>query len=328
MKRCFIKDFSVGERIDDCFVAVDATLNPFRPESGRSGRFLRFTIVDRTGSLPAIMWENGEAVFQYLESGNTLVQVRGNVGQYRGEPQVVVESVQIVEENDVDPSWFLPKSPRPLQEMLSELKQVVLSIKTHPLSGLLTNMFQDEAFYQAFIEAPAAKSVHHAYLGGLLEHSLETVAFAEVIADQFPKYVNRELLITGALIHDCGKIKEYSWHKGIDVTNTGRLFGHIVFGAEIVNDYWPLPEPKPAPEIKCELLHMVLSHHGCQEWGSPQPPKTINAFALHHADYLSAQIEHFQGVLGGTDKRHNCWTAKDFILGRRLYRGFLPLEDD
>jgi 3'-5' exoribonuclease len=326
-KKRYINSLRRGERIKDYFVATGATLTPFRPESGRSGSFLRFTLSDRSGSLPAIMWEGGEEVFPQLQAENTVVQLQGSVGQYRGDLQLVVERVNLVEESVIDPAWFLPSSPQPHPLMEKKLQAAIEQIQSGPLSQLLNSMFGDADFYRAFVQAPAAKAIHHAYLGGLLEHTLETFAFAETIAAHYPRYINRDLLLTGALLHDCGKILEYNWEGlGFSFTDEGRLFGHLVLGARLVEERLAQNFEFPLP-LKQELLHMILAHHGIEEWGSPQPPKTINAFALHHADYLSSELNHFQGLLDRADNLNEEWTAVDRKLGRSVFRGFLSQDE-
>ncbi|HKM39425.1 MAG TPA: HD domain-containing protein [bacterium] len=323
----YISSLKVGERIKDYFVATGATLTPFRPESGKRGSFLRLTLSDRTGSLPAIMWEGGERAFSQLGTEGTGVQIKGNVGQYRGDLQLVVEEITIADESSLQPAWFLPSSPRPLPTMEKELRAVINEVKSAPLSRLLEIIFDDEDFYRAFVQAPAAKMIHHAYLSGLLEHTLETVGFAVAIANQYPHYINRDLLLTGALLHDSGKIFEYSWEGlSFTITDEGRLFGHIVLTARLVEKTIASIKGFPTA-LRHELIHMILAHHGIEEWGSPRPPKTINAFALHHADYLSCELDHFQGLLqrGGGSKDN--WTTMDRKLGRSVFSGFLAPDE-
>lgn len=326
LKKKYINALQVGERVNDYFVATGATLTPFRPESGKSGCFLRCTLSDRSGSLPAIMWEGGEDVFPRLQ-GNAIVRVLGTVGQYRGELQVVVDRLTTAV-GSVDPSCFLPQAPRSRQEMEKELQIAIKKVQTEPLSWLLNDLFSDQSFYRHFIQAPAAKNVHHAYLGGLLEHTLETFCFATVVANRYPEYINRDLLFTGAILHDCGKIIEYEWEGlAFSLTDQGRLFGHLVLGAKLVEERIGRHSNFPVA-IKQELIHMILSHHGTQEWGSPQPPKTINAFALHHVDYLSSELNHFQGLLDGASaSASGLWTAMDWKLGRSVFRGFLSCDN-
>ncbi|NMA54735.1 MAG: HD domain-containing protein [Firmicutes bacterium] len=322
-KKRDIGSLQIGERINDYFVATDVTLNPFRPESGRQGSFLRLTLSDRSGVLPAIMWEGGEKIFSWLRTGGTVVKIRGNVGQYRGNLQVVVDEIKPADEKVIDPAWFLPSSPRPRAIMEKELAGAIDQIRSAPLRQLLATMFDDTGFYQAFTEAPAAKVIHHAYLGGLLEHTLETFEFASAIAARYPQHINRDLLLTGALVHDCGKVFEYSWQGlAFDLTNEGKLFGHIVLGARLVEQTIASNSKFPRP-LKQELLHMILAHHGIEEWGSPQPPKTLNAFALHQADCLSCELNHFQGLLDRAATLDGEWTAMDRKLGRSVFRGFL-----
>lgn len=324
-KKRYINKLQLGEKIDDYFVATDATLISFRPDSGRSGSFMRLTLGDRSGSLPAIMWEGGEQIFPQLKR-STMVRIRGSVGQYRNELQVVVDRLEIAE-GTVSPESFLPQAPRSQLDMLQELRIALDLVQLEALHSFLIDLFDDHVFYQAFIEAPAAKNIHHAYLGGLLEHTLETFAFAKAIADHYPQYINRDLLLTGALLHDCGKIVEYNWDGLVfDLTDDGKLFGHLVLGAKLIEERLT-NRPGFPRALKQELIHMILAHHGTEEWGSPQPPKTINAFALHHADLLSAELNHFQGLLTRAEEADVLWTAVDRKLGRSLYRGFLNYDE-
>lgn len=324
LKQQFTARLRPGERVEDYFVACEPQLRPFRNGGGRSGNFLRLTLRDREGALPAVLWDGAEAVYPRLK-GNPVVKVRGSVGSYQGELQVVVEAVELVAKGP-DPDYFLPSAPRPRAAMEQELTACRAEIQSEALSWLLEAFFGDPEFYAAFTRAPAAKSIHHAYVGGLLEHTLETAYFARAIAARFPAYINRDLLLTGALLHDCGKVQEYRVEGlGFTLTDAGRLFGHLVLGARLVEERLAARPDFPTI-LKEELLHMILAHHGSQEWGSPQPPKTITAFALHHADFLSAELNHFQGLLQAGVNEEG-WTAADRKLERSVYLGFLAKDE-
>ncbi|MDK2855840.1 MAG: 3-5 exoribonuclease [Bacillota bacterium] len=324
VKRQFTARLKPGDEVEDYFVAAEPVLRPFRNGSGRSGSFLRLLLKDREGALPAVLWEGAEMVYPKL-GGNPVVKVRGSVNRYQGELQVVLEAITPTEE-ELDPAYFLPCSPRPREEMEAELAARLAEVRLVPLSELLAAFFGDPTFFAAFTRAPAAKSIHHAYVGGLLEHTLETVHFAATIAARYPAYINRDLLLTGAFLHDCGKIIEYRIEGlAFTVSDAGRLFGHLVLGARMVEERIASCSNFP-PNLKEELLHMILAHHGSEEWGSPQPPKTINAYALHLADYLSAEMNHFEGLIraaGGTEG----WTAVDKKLERSVYLGFLGNDE-
>ncbi|MGI6129271.1 MAG: 3'-5' exoribonuclease YhaM family protein [bacterium] len=324
-KKRYVNQLQVGEKVQDVFVASDAALIPFRPDSGKSGSFMRFSLSDQSGSLPAIMWEGGELVFPQLKQG-VVVQIQGNVGQYRGQLQIIVERLEL-EPGAVDPACFLPQTSRSRSAMEQELRIALKKVQLPALRSLLSDLFEDRAFYQAFTQAPAAKRIHHAYLGGLLEHTLETVFFAEAIFAQYPQYINRDLLLTGALLHDCGKILEYNWQGlAVNLTDDGKLFGHLVLGAKLVDERINRYPQFPS-SLRQELIHMILAHHGTEEWGSPQPPKTVNAFALHQADFLSAELSHFQSVLQKAEESDAKWSVMDRKLGRSLYRGFLNINE-
>lgn len=326
VKQQFTSRLKPGDQVDDYFVALDPCLRTFKSGNGKNGMYLRLTLRDREGSLPAVMWEGGEAVYPGLK-GNPVVKVQGSVSRYHGELQVVIESITTAE-GAADPADFLPTSPRARADMEAELATCLAEIRSEPLRWLLQAFFGDPAFFAAFSTSPAAKNIHHAYVSGLLEHTLETVRFARTIAECYPAYINRDLLLTGALLHDCGKIAEYRVEGlGFTLTDAGKLFGHLVLGAQMVEKRLAARPDFPLA-LKQELLHMVFSHHGSQEWGSPQPPKTINAFALHHADYLSAELSHFQEVLASGAEGREPWTATDRKLERSIYLGFLFGDDE
>ncbi|MGI6605336.1 MAG: 3'-5' exoribonuclease YhaM family protein [bacterium] len=318
VKRQYTSQLRLGDQVDDFFVLTEAVLRPLKTGDRF---FLRCNLRDRFGSVPAVMWEGAEGLYPTLR-GNPVVKVRGNVNSYNGALQVVLDGITLCQER-LDPGYFLPVSTRPRQEMERELVSAVAEVRSEPLSWLLKTFFADPEFCARFSQAPAGKSIHHAYVGGLLEHTLETVHFARAIAVCYPNYINKDLLLTGALLHDCGKIHEYCVDgMAFGLTDEGRLFGHLVLGSRMVEE--KLREKPDFPlSLQRELLHMILSHHGKEEWGSPQPPKTFNAFALHHADYLSAELNHFHSLVVHAEANRELWTATDRKLERSVYLGFL-----
>lgn len=203
--------------------------------------------------------------------------------------------------------------------MTGRLKDLIQSVKNIHLKKLLLLMFGDKNIYRAFINSPAAQKVHHAYIGGLLEHSLEVAQVCEHIASNYKDVLNRDLLITGALLHDIGKIREYDFSSvSFEMTDIGKLVGHLVLGKEMVDE--KIREMSDFPqELQLAIGHMIISHHGEREWGSPEVPKTMEAFSLFHSDLLSARLNQFSGLLKKHTNTDSSWTPWDKFLERSAY---------
>ncbi len=212
--------------------------------------------------------------------------------------------------------------------MLETIQSFLDKIGNSHLSSLAKVFYEDKEFLQQFSQSPAARRIHHAYLHGLLEHTVELLKLANTVLEIYPQ-IDADLLITGILLHDIGKVREYSWELDIDYTDEGRLLGHIVIADEMIsNAIRQLPD---FPEdLALTLRHMLVSHHGRYEWGSPRRPKTIEAIALHHLENLSAQINRFSLILENRLPGED-WTTYDRLLRRQLYSGGesdLSIEED
>jgi 3'-5' exoribonuclease len=186
-------------------------------------------------------------------------------------------------------------------------------------------LFRDQEFRKRFLTAPGAKALHHAYIGGLIEHTAEVVELCEKVCEVFPQ-LDRDLLLASAIIHDVGKMEELSWQTAFEYTDEGQLLGHLVLGERLVlaraNEIEGFPE-----ELKLRLSHMILSHHGTAEFGSPKTPMTAEAIALHHAEDLGAKINMFLGQIEAAREKGRRWTERHFLLGRSLYVGDVEEEE-
>jgi 3'-5' exoribonuclease len=223
---------------------------------------------------------------------------------------------------------MLPSSKKDPQEMLNALQEHIDQINSPHLSSLIDAFYGDQNFLQLFSQAPAARRIHHAYIHGLLEHTLELLTLADTVLSIYPQ-IDSDLLVSGILLHDVGKVREYTWELDIDYTNEGRLVGHIVMADEMLSEAIRQITDFPV-ELALNLRHMVLSHHGRYEWGSPRRPKTIEAIALHHLENLSAQINRFTLLLDNRPLGEE-WTKYDRLLRRQLYSGSdsdLSIEED
>lgn len=321
--RAYVKDLREGLQVDECYLLESKSLR-FTKDSEA---FLALELRDRTGIIQARYWSGGKASSEPGELERRLrpgavVRVKGRVGRFRDALQINLLDIEPIPESDTDLSHYLAVSPRDPAEMGREYDAFIARLDDRPLQALCLAFASDEEFMARFRRAPAAKLVHHAYLGGLLEHTLEVAALSVALAEQFPTSLDRDLLLTGALLHDVGKVHELSFEHGFDYTDEGQLVGHLVIGARMVAER-SAGLAGLSPDRRMLVEHLILSHHGQHEWGSPKLPATREALVLHHADDLSAKLNHidrFLEVEGGNDQDGH-WTSYNRFLERSLYRG-------
>jgi 3'-5' exoribonuclease len=317
VKKIYAKDLTVGTQVKSHFFVIERRLvNYTRNGVPTCGMVL--SLGDRTGRVSAVAW-NEALVADNSYRKDDIVWVSGRVQDYRGDKQIYIEEIARANIADVDALDFSTPPPRPLAEMWRELEAIMSSIKTPCLRDLLSRYFSLPGVQHAFQQAPAGRDVHHAHVGGLLMHTLEVIAYAERMAEVQGARLNRDLLLTGAIFHDAAKTEEYEPRAfGFEVTDRGKLIGHVVLGAELIGS---LTEGLPAfpTALRDELKHLVLSHHGQREWGSPEEPKTANAVALHLADLTSSRLAQVDKIINETLSLGERWSAWD----RRLERSIL-----
>ncbi len=315
-KKQMINSLRIGDEVETQVLVLEANMTAFSAPHRAGEYFLRLVLGDVSGRIKAVMWNppDDQAIRQ-----DDVVFVRGSVGEYHG-PQIVVSDIRKLDPAKVNRAFFQPVSERDPGEMMAELRKVIdRDIKDRHLKKLLESFFNDENFTSQFSGSPAARTIHHNWVGGLLEHTLEVITFCRSQAAQYPREINLDLLLTGAILHDIGKIEEYRTDSlSFEFTDRGKLIGHICIGKEMVSE--KLDQVPGFPEnLRLELEHMLLSHHGAREWGSPEVPKTINAFALFHADLLSARLNQFTSVMGKHAPSSGDWTEWDRFLERSIY---------
>ncbi len=311
-EKIFIKDIKEGLEVDAPFLLEGVRLG--QTKSGRP--YVGLKLKDRTGRIEARVWEDAEQFFELFHDGD-LAQIRGVGESFQGQMQLKITQAVKLSMDDVDLALLLPASPFDPREMFKELLNLVRSIADPHLKGLLEDILNDEELMKRFKQAPAAKRFHHAYIAGLLEHTLAVVRAADAVARLYP-VLNRDLLLTGAVIHDLGKVREFDMEAGGDYTTEGRLLGHVIIGLEILEK--KLAARAEFPEDLARLLkHMIASHHGEYEFGSPKKPKILEALALYALDDLDAKLNGINGFL----KRHsreNGWTDYNRLLERYFFR--------
>lgn len=271
----------------------------------RQGEYLTLVLGDHTGQILGKVWEKAVETDGLCAPGD-VVAVTGHVTEYKGAPEIRLTSLRVLAESEFDLWEFLPVTPRNTQEMFARLQELVEDIANPYLKKLLDHLFADPDRSKGFTTAPAAKANHQAYLGGLLEHTLNVAELAGQVARTYPQ-VDKDLLLAGAVLHDLGKIEAYNYTRLIDTSDQGRLLGHIVLGAlDLEREMTRIPG-FPAG-LRLKLLHMVASHHGRYEWQSPVRPQFLEAAILHHLDLLDANVDMFTVAQGKGLKEGSRWT--------------------
>ena len=313
MAKIFITELLDGQPATSFFLARQIQIR-----QRRSGEpFLTLILADRTGELPAVMWDGVDDAVRALTDGD-IVKAQAVLGAYNGAPQLTLSRLRKATEDEIAPEDYLPRSDRDPAALLAALEAAVESIRQPHLRRLLQDLLTDPATRTALTSAPAAKAIHHAVLGGLLEHTVSVVGLCRLLADYYPP-VNRDLLIAGAILHDLGKIQELCWDRVFDYTDAGRLLGHITLGVLLVEERIRAIPGFPA-DLANSLLHCILSHHGELEWGSPKRPKTLEAIVLHYAENLDGKINSFLSFSTRyPDPQHPGWTQFNKALDRYLY---------
>lgn len=315
-KGSFISELRLGERVTGFFLARYKQLEPFRDRS--KGNFLTLILSDRSGQLLARVWDNAPDLAATFEEGD-VVKVAGDVEEYLGRTQLIVQKLRPAQPEEFDLADFLPATERDVNALLAEAEAAIASLSNPHLKALAQHFYADEDFRKKLVQAPAARRVHHAYLGGLLEHITDMLKLARTVCGLFPA-LDADLLYTGVLLFDLGKVREYDWAREIAFTDEGRLVGHIVLTSELISAVIAQLPDFPA-DLSLRLRHMLVSHHGRYEWGSPRRPQTLEALALHHLEELSADLNRFDGLLKARREPGQAWTEFDRRLGRQLYAG-------
>lgn len=279
--------------------------------------YLSLKLADKTGEIDGRLWDNADEVAGKFERED-FVRIRGMASNYQGSMQIKMKTLEKVDDSKVDIANFLECSPRNPEEMVNELKAVAASLSNGHLRQLMNAFLNDEDFLALFKRTPAAKTLHHNYIGGLLEHVVELIALSRDIAKHFPS-IDRDLVTVGAFLHDIGKVRELAVRKSIEYTTEGRLIGHISLGYEMIVEKIKAIPGFPA-ELTLLLKHIMLSHHGEYEFGSPKRPKIQEAIVVNYLDDLAAKINNFQATLKKEQVAEGGWTGFSKMHDRYLYR--------
>ncbi|MEO7144718.1 MAG: HD domain-containing protein [Bryobacteraceae bacterium] len=279
--------------------------------------YLSLLVGDRTGELDAKMWDNVTEIAGAFERDD-FVRVKGLLQVHQNRPQLTIHKVERIAESEVDFSDYFPASKRAPAEMAAELAGIVDGIGNPHLKGLLKAVLDDPSIARGFERAPAAKTIHHAFLGGLLEHVLSMCGLARMAAAHY-KYADLDLLLTGVLLHDIGKIRELTYERSFGYSSEGQLVGHISIGLRLM--YEKLAGLPDFPEkLRVLVEHMVLSHHGQLEFGSPKLPMFPEAMLLHLLDNMDSKMETMRGLIERDSQLEGCWTGYSTALERSVLK--------
>ncbi len=315
----FIRDFRDSEVVKDVYLCKQKVF----AETKNGKTYLSLILQDKTGTIDAKVWEPYSPGIRDFEALD-YIEIHGKVTTFAGSLQLSVDQIYKVEEGEYDPSNYFPCSDRDADEMYTELLGYIASVKTPCLNRLLTKVFiEDRDFATKFKKHSAAKSMHHGFIGGLLEHTLSVVKICDFFAAQYT-ILNRDLLLTAAMLHDMGKVYELSEFPTNDYTDVGQLLGHIVMGSEKITELSADIENFPV-KLKNELKHCILAHHGEYEYGSPKKPALVEAVALNFADNADAKMEMFKEIFAGTQPENQDWLGYNRLFETNIRRT-TPME--
>jgi 3'-5' exoribonuclease len=319
MKTTFVSNLKPGTDVTDEQFAVKSFKTGGMTRDGKP--YYDLELSDKTGSIKAKVWSDSIPFCQNVEEGD-IVMVNAKVKNgFNGNTELSIN--KLAKTNDYELSDYVVKSGFNLEKMKDELTNHIKKIENKYLKELIDNIF-DQSFFDSFIHSPAAYTVHHDYEGGLIEHTLEMLRLVPAIKESFPK-LNQDLLITGVLLHDIGKIREFEQKTSITFTTEGRLLGHIFIGAEYVKSKMTKSMPK---ELQDEVIHMLLAHHGEYEYGSPVKPSTAEAIALNTLDLVSSRINMAYYSVHNPEEK-NLFSKYHKQLGVELYRSpYLETNED
>ena len=282
---------------------------------GTKDFFVRMKLADKTGSVSANIWNNARQIEQKFNEGD-IIKIKGVVISYKSQIQITVNKVRVLSEEEYDLIEYIETTSKDINKLSDKLFEYIENIQDVYLKELLLSIFEDKDFFTLFAKSPAAKNWHHNYLGGLLEHTISVTTICDFVTHLYP--LNKDLLITGAILHDIGKVYEYHVKPTIDFSVEGRLVGHIPLGDKIICEKAAKINNFPK-ELLMKLRHLILAHHGEYEKASARLPQTLEAIVLYYSDNLDAQTVGVQQLIQAVKKPDADWTEYDRLNNRYFY---------
>jgi 3'-5' exoribonuclease len=319
MSRRYVSQLAHQESIDQIFLASEKQLRPNR----NGNLYLQLDLSDRSGSIGARMWNASEQDYRGFDNGD-YVRVEGCTQLFQGTIQLIATSIRKAPNGEVDPDDFMILDSKEIDQFVGKLGTLLRKMRDPHLLNLAECFLMDEDFMRKFSRAPAGVKNHHAYLGGLIEHVVKLMELCIQVAPLYPA-IHADLLLMGAFLHDMGKIDELTYERDFAYSDEGQLIGHLVMAVGILDRKLkeverlsgePLPE-----ELALRLKHMIVSHHGQYEYGSPKLPMTLEAVALHQLDNLDAKVHAFDQLMRDDPNVESGWTNYNHSLGRKLFKG-------
>ena len=319
MARRFVDQLRDGDALDEVFLATDKQLRTNR----KGAQYVQLMLRDRSGGISARMWNAGDQVYRSFDDGD-YIRAEGKVQLFEGALQVIVTYLERVEAEKVEVGDFLPHTEHDVPKLLEKLRLYLLRLANPHLRALAECFLMDENFVRDFSTCPAGVKLHHAYIGGLLEHTVTMMDIADRLVPFYPG-VDRDQVLLGILLHDAGKTRELTYGRAFGYSDEGQLVGHIAIGIEMLTDKVArVPEltGEPFPrDLLVRLKHLILSHHGTQEHGSPRVPMTAEAMLLHAIDLMDTRMHMVLRELKEDRNNPSAWTPYNANLGRRVYKG-------
>jgi 3'-5' exoribonuclease len=313
MKSHFVSDLQDGQAVTSLFLVGEKGIRT----SQRSGKsWLELALRDRTGSIPAKMWDNFETLAKTFEADD-VVQIRGRVKLYNGQKEMTLEQIVPAAERDYDLSDFIAHTRHDVGKLYAELGAAVAAVRNPWIKRLLESVVNDPEIAPKLKRAPAAMNMHHAFVGGLLEHTVSLIGLGRAVAAHYPE-LDADVLLAGIVLHDVGKIDELNYERGTHYSTEGRLLGHITIGTLLVREKIKAISGFPEP-LAILIEHLILSHHGTYEFGSPSLPQTREAIALHFLDDMDSKMAAMRATLEGASGDEE-WTERNPALHRALLR--------
>jgi 3'-5' exoribonuclease len=313
MKEFFISDCPQQENkiVTSSFVVASKQV-----KAKKNGEpYLALILADRTGQIEAKMWDNVEEFIDVFEQDDFL-KIKGLVNKYKNRFQLTIHKLRRMEEGDIDFTDYLPKTKKDIGELWRTLTEFVATFQNPHLKSLVELFMADPEVAERYRNAPAAKALHHAYIGGLLDHVVSLFRSCDLICQNYPQ-VNRDLLLTGAFLHDIGKIQELTYNRAFSYTTRGQLLGHMIIELEMLQGKLAKLPDFP-PELKTLLEHLIISHHGQYDFGSPKLPMFPEALMLHYLDDLDSKMEAMRAHFDREAELEGPWTSYNASLGRPL----------
>ncbi|MCB0377034.1 MAG: HD domain-containing protein [Bdellovibrionales bacterium] len=314
MEKLFVSNLADKQVVQTTFLAKNKVLLTDK----KGNQYITLDLSDKTGSIDAKIWDNVERMNNSFESGD-IVQVKGQVQVYQNKKQIIIHKLDVVHDENIEFENYVGRTETDPEDVLQELLQIVKNIESEHIRQLVQNTLNDPQIKDKLLKSPAAKSIHHVKVGGLIEHILSISRLMGHIAGQYPQ-LNLDLLIFGAIFHDLGKIWELEWTpKGIRYTDKGRLIGHLVMSTELVEK--KASQILGFPEDLIDILkHIVLSHHGRLEFGSPKVPMLLEAYVVWMVDDLDSRVDSITQFLNQDTSGEGEWSSYHQMYARHFFK--------